>query len=161
MDNNDRIFLVVILILLALAIAPKRAHGAEPAPEAAAPKAPWLVLTVGSRHHKRGYNEHNWGLGIEAPMSERTRFLAGYYQNSFDRRTIYAGAGWCAFKAPDFLISGADLCLGGMAGMFSGYDRKPVFLAAPVISYEYKNKIGLNIGPILPTVVGFQVKARF
>lgn len=117
----------------------------------------WLVVTVGSRHHKRGYNEHNWGLGLEHGVSEYWRLVVGTYKNSFYRDTIYLGAMYTPFS---FAAAGGTVRLGGAVLYASGYEPQPVVLPFPMIAYEQKHW-GLNVGPILPTVVGFQLKLRY
>ena len=112
----------------------------------------WLVVTIGSRHHKRGYNEHNWGAGIEHGINEDWRAIAGIYRNSFYRSTVYAGATYHPLRFGDWHAGGAIF-------LASGYERRPVVLPFPSVSYEQKNW-GLNFGPILPTVIGVQVKFK-
>ena len=113
----------------------------------------WLVFTIGSRHHKRGYNEHNWGVGIEHGVTDNWRAVAGTYRNSFYRQTLYAGAIYLPLRVGDWRV-------GAAASLVSGYVQHPVLVAFPFISYEQKDW-GLNFGPILPTVVGIQFKLRY
>jgi hypothetical protein len=113
----------------------------------------WLVVVVGSRHRQQGYNEHNWGLGIEHGVNDRWRVIGGTYRNSFYRQTLYAGAVYMPLRSGDWRI-------GGTAMLATGYDRRfPVFVF-PVVSYEQK-EWGINFGPILPMVVGVQLKFRY
>jgi len=113
----------------------------------------WVVVTVGSRHHKRGYNEHNYGIGIENGIIGNWRAVGGIYRNSYYRQTLYAGAQYQPWQTGTWR--------GGVTVMLAtGYEHRPVPMAFPVISYEQKDW-GLNFGPILPTVVGVQFKLRY
>lgn len=130
------------LVMLAIAL---------PVPAQAADD--WLVITIGSRHHKRGYNERNWGIGIERKISDNWRMGAGTYRNSYYRQTLYAGVTYAPLRFGDWH-------LGGTALLVTGYESRPVVVPFPSISYEQK-EWGLNFGPILPTVVGVQLKLKF
>lgn len=142
-----RIALIVAIILMAACLAfPLSSIAADLSDD-------WIVFTVASRHHKRGYNEHNYGIGIEHGITGNWRLVAGTYRNSFYRDTVYAGATYLP-------IHYGDLHLGGAVILASGYETRPVPMAWPMVSYEQK-KWGLNFGPILPTVVGVQLKFRY
>lgn len=139
---------------LALAFAAAATVFALPKAQAADPAGDdWLVLTVGSRHSSRGYNEHNWGLGIEHGFNDNWRGVFGTYRNSYYRQTVYVGAMYQPWRVLGWRVGGATF-------LASGYDRRPVLIPFPSLSYEQKDW-GLNLGPILPTVVGFQVKFRY
>jgi hypothetical protein len=112
----------------------------------------WLVLTVGSRHHKRGYNEHNYGIGIEHGIAENWRVVAGTYRNSYYRQTVYAGTTYLPLRYENWRIGGAALIV-------TGYDPRPSAAVFPMVSYEEK-KWGLNFGPVLPSVIAVQVKLK-
>ena len=135
------------------------AAGAFSPVHAAAPewKPPlWATFTVGSRHHKRGYNEHNYGFGLEAGFAPRWRAVGGWYRNSFYRRSIYYGVGYCAAH---YDVAGGHLCFDLNAWMVSGYEDKPLPVVFPALTYE-RGRFGINIGPILPTIVGLQLKCK-
>ena len=140
-----RIRTVVVVALLAAALF-------IPAPVAAADDD-WIAVTVASRHHKRGYQEHNWGLGFEHGINERWRAIGGFYLNSYDRQTVYAGVLYQPWRFGDWRIGGAAL-------LATGYEGYPAPMAYPVISYERKSW-GVNFGPVLPTVVGVQIKFKY
>ena len=140
-------------ILPAFLLAALLAVPALPAQAAPSADGDWLVFTLASRHHKRGYNERNWGIGAEYGLTEDWRAAAGTYRNSFSQQTFYAGAMYLPLRYGDWRIGGAVLAA-------TGYDQSPVFLPFPVISYERK-EWGFNLGPILPTVVGVQIKFRY
>lgn len=58
----------------------------------------WVDLPLGSRHSDRdaGYNEHNYGLGVDCRMTRLWGMdvdaVAGEYRNSLREDTWYAGA---------------------------------------------------------------------
>lgn len=117
------------------------------------PKREWLVVTFASRHanHSRGYNEHNYGLGYEQEYTESVRFLGGFYRNSYRRESLYVGLNYSPYRVQ------REWFLGATVFIVTGYENRPVPVVFPSVMYETE-KFGINIGPILPTVVGFQFK---
>lgn len=113
----------------------------------------WLTVTVGSRHHKRGYNEHNWGLGMEHGLTDRWRLVAGTYRNSYWRQTVYAGAAY------EFASYG-KWHFGTTTMIVTGYGPRAEPVIFPAIAYEDKHW-GVNFGPVLPAVIAVQLKFRF
>ncbi len=120
--------------------------------------ADWLVLS-GYSYHLRDRDEYradNPGAGWERrdnliPLT----YMAGYYRNSYDRDTFYAGARW---EPLDF----GAVRLGAFVGLASGY-WTPV-VALPMASLEL-GPVGLNI-VAAPNIrdyagyVGVQLKFR-
>lgn len=120
----------------------------------------WVVATVRSYHSERdGYNERNYGLGIEHELTERTRFVAGQYRNSLFRNSIYSGLTYCA-------VPFAYGCAAVMTGFVSGYSKdERVFYPAvlPILAIE-RGGYGGNL-MVLKThdagwVLGLQLKAK-
>ena len=120
----------------------------------------WLVLSGYSHHfkHREDFRAANPGLGWERPADPATvagTWMAGYYRNSYDRDTVYAGLRW-------ELLRFGPARLGVFAGLASGY-WTPV-VALPMLSLE-AGRVGLNL-VAAPTVgeyvgyVGAQVKLR-
>ena len=103
-----------------------------------APAADWLVVS-GASYHFRDRDEYradNPGIGWERrdtliPLS----YMAGYYRNSYDRDTFYAGARW---EPLDF----GAVRLGVFVGLASGY-WTPV-VALPMASIEM-GPVGVNL----------------
>jgi len=121
----------------------------------------WTACTVRSYHFDRsqGYNERNWGCGIEYGVARDIRLIAGAYRNSLFRRSLYAGALWTPLH-----IGPAKIGLIG--GVVNGYDDEshgrlfPV--VAPAVVLEYRS-FGINLLATpryrdSPGVIGLQLK---
>ena len=111
--------------------------------------ADWLVIS-GLSHHfqpdRRDWREVNPGLGLERESEEYTglSWTAGYFRNSYDRHTVYAGARWMPWRL-------GPVQYGGYALAASGYPS-PVLLL-PGLSVEGKG-VGLNL-VVLPNLPGY------
>ncbi len=98
----------------------------------------WLVLS-GYSYHFRDRDEYradNPGAGWERrenliPIA----WMAGYYRNSYDRDTFYAGARWEPLNL-------GHVKLGAFVGLASGYWTPLV--ALPMASFEF-GPIGFNL----------------
>ena len=138
---------VIAGMLLSFALfVPQKAHGAD-----------WVSVTVGSYHanRDRGYNEFNYGVGIERDLPwDKWRFAGGFYRNSYDRTT------WYTLGVREVLTYG-NWKLGVAAGGVTGYTSGRVdSIVAPILAWEGK-RYGVNVFPLTPSVVGFQFKAKF
>jgi hypothetical protein len=124
----------------------------------------WVVATVHSFHTNRtaGYNENNFGIGLEKKLTENLTFGFGEYRNSIWNNSTYIG-----FMYTPFHLWG--LKAGAMMGLINGYSSdvnaySPLLI--PALVYE-KNKWGINaifVPPITSVdsgVVGFQVKYKW
>lgn len=78
-----------------------------------------------SRHadRSRHWQETNLGIGVE-----HNGWVAGYFRNSYNRDTFYAGAEWLPVKL-------GAVSLGARAALVTGYRETPV-LAAAVAQYQ-------------------------
>ena len=76
----------------------------------------WLNLNGKSYHFNRdkGYNERNWGAGVQIFTSENTSWLIGHYQNSFYRPTNYVWYNYQPWRV-------GNVQLGVMGGLVTGY----------------------------------------
>lgn len=138
------------------------------------PSGLWADLMLGSYHiHPyRQFDEFNPGIGIECSVTSQWAAAAGYFRNSLDRPSFYAGA----LYTPQFAHWGW-FRLGAMGGIISGYNfghfgvggpnnrTGPVLAPAAITQF---GRFGMNfilIPPIpqdhLPFTVGFQAKYRF
>ena len=125
--------------------------------------ADWLTSTVRSYHMERkGYEEQNYGLGIETEVTQRLRLALGFYRNSERRDSIYGAAVYCPLY-----LQKTNWRLCGMAGGVSGYNDTVAPLAGLVLSYEGR-EWGANLlilpnkkGDFTEGVMAFQVKRRF
>lgn len=127
----------------------------------------WINVGAHSEHFgkkigARDFNDNNLGLGIEYRTSNSYAYTLGYYNNSLDHPTHYAGL----FYQP---LHWGYARFGAVVGLMDGYpdmNNGNYFLAAmPAVSVEYK-QIGMNLLfiPPLPQVVSavaIQIKFRF
>lgn len=133
----------------------------------------WADFMIGSHHihPDRHFDDFNPGVGLECSLNRRWAAAAGYFRNSLDRPSFYAGA----LFTPGF----ADwhwVRLGAMGGVITGYnygrfgvggDHRTGPLFAPVAITQF-GRFGVNfilVPPIrqnnTPFTLGFQAKFRF
>ena len=125
--------------------------------------ADWLTSTVRSYHMERkGYEEQNYGLGVETEVTQRLRLALGVYRNSERRDSLYGAAVYCPVSVRWGNWRGC-----GLAGGVSGYNDTVAPLAGLVLSYEGK-EWGANLrilpnkrGDFTEGVMAFQIKRRF
>jgi len=128
----------------------------------------WLVGTTVSYHSERsnhtaggrGYNEHNFGVGVEYQYKKHWRLVAGEYENSYYKNAVYAGAAYTPWHYKPW-----NMGFGVSLLAVTGYRHAVAVIPMPVISVEGK-RFGINIG-IVPTlskdvfeVIGLQVKVK-
>jgi len=125
------------------------------------PSGWWAVATVRSYHHQRNkkHNEDNWGLGVERNLTRDWTAAAGFYDNSYDKRSVYAGMIWAPVHVGHFHF-------GLSGGIVDGYEKHPFsFFLFPIMAVQGKN-YGINLA-LVPsvhdsyTVIGLQLKTRF
>lgn len=133
-----------------------------PWPHVACAAEDWLVLSATSHHFAatQHYNQRNLGVGWEhATRYDRLTLIGGVYDNSFYRRSAYAGVAWTPFTL-------GVLHLGVAAGAVTNYRPYPVqLLVLPVAQLEV-GRWGANLGyaPKLKdgvAVLGLQLKTTF
>ena len=126
----------------------------------------WINVGAHSEHFgkkagTRDFNDNNLGLGIEYRTSTTYAYTLGYYNNSLDHPTHYAGVfyqplQWCYAR------------FGAVVGLMDGYpemNNGNYFLAAiPAVSVEYK-RIGMNLlfippMPQIVSAVAIQIKFK-
>ena len=125
--------------------------------------ADWLTSTVRSYHMERkGYEEQNYGIGIERSLSGSASLALGVYRNSERRDSLYGAAVWCPVSVRWGNWRGC-----GLAGGVTGYNESVAPLAGLVLSYEGK-EWGANLlilpnkkGDFTEGVMAFQVKFRW
>jgi hypothetical protein len=163
---------MVGLILLALIPTHReRALAAAPAP---CKDGWWADLMLGSYHiHPyKHFDEVNPGAGLECWFTSQWAASAGYFRNSLERPSFYAGA----LYAPRFLHWGW-FRLSVMGGIISGYNygkfgiggennhTGPVLAPAAMTQFGRFGVKFILIPPIpsdnLPFTVGFQARYRF
>lgn len=120
----------------------------------------WGTISIRSYHSNRAphYNENNAGIGLEISppkswdLPKDTRLVTGFYDNSFHKETIYAGASYTPLSAGNFHF--------GIVGVFvSGYPNTAV-LGAGAVTFE-RNNYGFNLLliPKIPTLTDTSVAA--
>jgi hypothetical protein len=123
----------------------------------------WATATVRSYHMERkGYEEQNYGLGVETEVTQRLRLALGFYRNSERRDSVYGAFVYCPVSVRWGNWRGC-----GMAGAVSGYNDTVAPLAGAVLSYEGK-EWGMNLlllpnkkGDLTEGVAALQIKRRF
>lgn len=156
----------------AAAIAAALAAGAS-TPALGSPCLGWWADVMLGSHHIHPYkqfDDFNPGLGFECAVTSQWAASFGYFRNSLDRPSFYAGA----LYTPQFAHWGW-FRLGAMGGVISGYnfgrfgvgsDNRTGLVLAPTAIAQF-GRFGLNlilVPPIpddnLPFTVGFQAKYR-
>jgi hypothetical protein len=123
----------------------------------------WATATVRSYHMERkGYEEQNYGLGVETEVTQRLRLALGFYRNSERRDSVYGAVVYCPVSVRWGNWRGC-----GMAGGVSGYNDTVAPLAGMVLSYEGR-EWGMNLlllpnkkGDLTEGVAALQIKRRF
>jgi hypothetical protein len=118
----------------------------------------WLTSGEVSRHvneSKHNYRQNNSGVGLEYDENENLSYVAGWYNNSIHRETIYVGGTY----APIHL---GGLKLGAMGAIATGYTQSlpAVPIASLYGSYEYE-RVGVNLYWLPTVVVAAQLKIKF
>jgi hypothetical protein len=128
---------------------------------------------IGSYHLKpqRSFDDFNPGIGFECGLSDTWEGAAGYFRNSLDRPSFYAGA----FYWPA-VARWRALRVGLIGGIISGYNyggiglgasnrTGPIFAPAAMLAVGRFGANAFLIPPIpadqLPFTLGLQLKMRF
>lgn len=126
----------------------------------------WLTTGEWSRHDhnvdcpytgvscREKYRQNNTGVGIEYDLNADSSFVAGWYNNSIHRESVYMGMTYAPLHI-------GNTKLGVMGAMATGYAE--MFPAVPIASiygsYEY-NRVGLNVYWLPSVVVAVQLKFK-
>jgi len=108
----------------------------------------WTTAMIRSYHSDRSahFNEQNTGFGFEyKAKDEDQKVVAGAYNNSYNRLSIYAGKAWLPW-------SHGNWSAGAIYGLVSGYPRYKYnlgLLGLGVLQYE-NGKYGANILVVPP-----------
>lgn len=123
---------------------------------------PWAVASLGSHHFTdEHFNQHNYGAGFEYPTSYRgVRAVGGFYDNSVNRTSVYAGATWLPVAFGPGLVK-----VGLIGGVITGYSHPVLPLVLPTMQIEH-DRVGFNVyyAPKVKdgaNVLGFQMKVKF
>jgi hypothetical protein len=90
-----------------------------------------------SIHDQPGYNEWNYGAGLEQGINDRWTVAGGWYRNSDYRGSTYAYGRYALYKKDRWDI-------GVAMGVVTGYDPYPVAPALfPEVCYSYLCAVAL------------------
>jgi hypothetical protein len=137
------------------------------------PKGWWADVMVGSYHiHPyKHFDDINPGVGLECSVTPQWAASIGYFRNSLDRPSFYAGA----ILTPEF-AHWNWFRLGAMGGIITGYNYGQIGLGpnnrtGPILAPTAITRFGrlaanfILIPPIhadnLPFTIGLQAKYRF
>ena len=123
-------------------------------------KPDWMVISGASRHfrqHDKDWKEFNPGFGFEWESRQYTdiNWIGGYYRNSYDRDTFYAGARWMP-------LAWGPVKFGIYTTALSGYHWPVAVLPAVSVGND---RVGANF-VIAPSVgddsgfIGIQLRIR-
>lgn len=91
----------------------------------------YLQINGVSLHDQSGYNEFNWGAGLEQSLTDRISVAAGWYYNSEYRGSTYAYGRYAFYKKDHWDI-------GVAVGAVTGYQRASVIpIAFPEACYGW------------------------
>jgi hypothetical protein len=113
----------------------------------------YLQINGASIHDKPGYNQFNYGGGIEQTVSENWSVAGGWYRNSEYRGSTYAYGRYAIYKKDSW-----DIGIG--VGAITGYQRMRVLpMAFPEVCYSYVCAIALpQVEPNGASVLGFHLR---
>jgi hypothetical protein len=95
------------------------------------PAETYIHLNGVSLHDRSGFNEFNYGAGIEHTVADRWTVAGGWYRNSEWHGSTYGYARYAVHKDGPW-----DLGVG--AGLVSGYNSYTVMpMAFPEVCYSY------------------------
>jgi hypothetical protein len=97
----------------------------------------YLQINGVSIHDKPGYNQFNYGGGIEQTVSENWNVAVGWYRNSEYRGSAYAYGRYSVYRSGSW-----DVGIG--VGAVTGYQRMTVLpMAFPEVCYSYLCAVAL------------------
>ena len=113
----------------------------------------YIQINGASVHDRSGYNQFNYGAGIEQTITDRWSVAGGWYRNSEYRGSAYGYARYSVYKDGPW-----DLGIG--VGAVTGYKRATVLpMAFPEVCYSYLCAIALpQVEPSGASVLGFHLK---
>ena len=113
----------------------------------------YLQINGTSLHDKSGYNQFNYGGGIEHTVTEDWNVAAGWYRNSEYRGSTYVYGRYSFYRS-------GSLDLGVGIGAVTGYRRMNILpMAFPEACYSYICTLFLpKVEPTGANVLGFHLK---
>jgi hypothetical protein len=113
----------------------------------------YLQINGTSLHDKPGYNQFNYGGGIEQTVNDDWSVAGGWYRNSEYRSSTYSYGRYSFYR-------NSDWNLGVGVGLVTGYKRMSVMpMAFPEACYSYLCALFLpKVDPSGANVIGFHFK---
>ena len=113
----------------------------------------YIQINGASLHDRPGYNQFNYGLGVEQTVTDKWNVAAGWYRNSEWHGSAYAYGRYSVYRNGPW-----DLGIG--VGAVTGYQRMSVLpMAFPEVCYSYLCTLFLpRVEPTGASVVGFHLK---
>ena len=113
----------------------------------------YIQINGVSLHDKPGYNQFNYGAGVEQTITENWSVAGGWYRNSEYRGSAYGYARYSVYKDGHW-----DLGIG--AGLVTGYNTYKITpMAFPEVCYSYVCAIALpQVEPSGASVLGFHLR---
>lgn len=142
--------IIAVMLLLSLALCSEGVRADDNVPQ------DYAVTTITAYHfdQHRGYNERNFGVGLERDYSDTWGAGVGTFKNSYYRETVYA---WAIYTPWDVM----GWRTGALVGGVTGYDQGRVSgWLTGVARRDFGRYVGVNIA-IAPTAVALQMKWRF
>lgn len=91
----------------------------------------YLQINGVSMHDKPGYNQFNYGIGVEQTVSDNWNIAAGWYRNSEYRGSAYAYGRYSVYRDG---VWDLGIGIGAVTG-YSSYRVTP--MAFPEVCYSY------------------------
>ena len=113
----------------------------------------YIQINGASIHDKPGYNQFNYGAGIEQTITDRWSLAGGWYRNSEYHGSAYGYARYSVYKDGPW-----DIGVG--VGAVTGYKRANMLpMAFPEVCYNYLCAITLpQVEPGGASVLGIHLK---
>ena len=128
----------------------------------------YLDINLASHHINTdlNLNEDNFGFGgtIEERESDiKVSGSIGYYENSYDRTSVYAAFG---LKTDIFEYRDFSVQIGGLMGVVSGYEDKVIYMVLPTLTFgtdEVRGTFGYipRLDDESPAAITFNVSVCF
>jgi len=97
----------------------------------------YIQINGASVHSKPGFNEFNYGAGIEQTVTDRWTIAGGWYRNSDYRGSVYGYARYALYKDGHWDIGVA----GGLVTGYEPYTVAPTLF--PEVCYSYLCAVAL------------------
>jgi len=113
----------------------------------------YIQINGVSAHDRPGYNEFNYGAGLEQGITDRVSVAGGWYLNSEYRGSAYAYGRYAFYKKNSWDI-------GIAVGVVTGYQRSSVLpMTFPEVCYAWGCTLFMpRVEPTGANVLGFRLR---